>query len=402
MNRFRNELLIIFLARQGYWTDKDTVSYSNLLKLIFRYIASSFIIVFIMLFFKNEISTKLKLMELFHIKGYLEISIYISLAIIVIGTIYENYFLVKNNSISTMNIFFNISFNRLGFLILAKNSIIMFPLISFLLFYIPVLVIAVTVFANYTSIKLIKYLVNRIRVKRYEILIKKNILTKYVVETISIINVLKYCLIPVCSMLIFFILKKNNNDIISNSTECIDMFFEGFFYGTIFFGTKNIPYLFFSIFNDLNYFKGLQMNFKLILKKIIIISLVFPLIFYITAFVFISILLKVDINYIHMFILGMIMTYFMLNMVQMNQSLYFQDKKIRTINVLEKYKIPFKNKRVSYMFSILSFSTYFLYFLVSSRYNDFRVLFLISICSIIIWISYIWIKKFNISLTEKG
>ena len=110
------ELLLVFLSRQGFWSDDKNISNKNLFLLTYQYIVLSILIFLMMILLKENITNLLSNLFFSDIVSYFNILFYSLYIIIFVGIIYENFYFIKCNSISTFNIFFRFTLKKIWLL----------------------------------------------------------------------------------------------------------------------------------------------------------------------------------------------------------------------------------------------------------------------------------------------
>lgn len=125
------ELLLVFLSRQGFWSDDKNISNKNLFLLTCQYIVLSILIFLMMILLKENITNLLSNLFFSDIVSYFNILFYSLYIIIFVGIIYENFYFIKCNSISTFNIFFRFTLKKIWLLNYLKNLIVILPALIF-------------------------------------------------------------------------------------------------------------------------------------------------------------------------------------------------------------------------------------------------------------------------------
>ena len=83
------ELLLVFLSRQGFWSDDKNISNKNLFLLTCQYIVLSILIFLMMILLKENITNLLSNLFFSDIVSYFNILFYSLYIIIFVGIIYD-------------------------------------------------------------------------------------------------------------------------------------------------------------------------------------------------------------------------------------------------------------------------------------------------------------------------
>ena len=105
MEKFYYSIALLFLSRQGYWNDSDNVKELSLLQLTYKYFLSSIGLIFIFYLAKQEVYKLLSENQIWGILSYFELVKILVPAILLLGIIYENIYVLKTKTESTMRIF---------------------------------------------------------------------------------------------------------------------------------------------------------------------------------------------------------------------------------------------------------------------------------------------------------
>ena len=92
MEKFYYSITLLFLSRQGYWNDSNNVKELSLL----QYFFSSVSLIFIFCFAKQEVYKLLSENQILGILSYFELVKILVPAILLLGIIYENIYVLKN------------------------------------------------------------------------------------------------------------------------------------------------------------------------------------------------------------------------------------------------------------------------------------------------------------------
>lgn len=261
-------MYLLFIARQGYWSNDTEVSKKSLFKLTYRYILIGLLLLLFLLPFSSHFRNFMESLQYFEMISYYLIIIYGLYIIVSIGIVYENYYIIKSNTINSLLIFFNTNKKQLWFLIYIRNMVIIFPALVFLTFFEgirPWLIFTVIHFSSLFTIKEIFPFISRKPKNKQSLYLSKFYASKFVVYTRYIYSVLglsfflKSTFIPIISLSIFAIVQSYYGDVVT-SLNFVNDFLSGVLIGAIIFQSKHYSFAFLCLNQDLPFLKILGIS----------------------------------------------------------------------------------------------------------------------------------------------
>lgn len=394
MEKFYYSIALLFLSRQGYWNDSDNVKELSLLQLTYKYFLSSIGLIFIFYLAKQEVYKLLSENQIWGILSYFELATILAPAILLLGIIYENIYVLKTKTESTMRIFFNITGREFLNIVFFKNLILVSPILVVIFFY--------NIFLGLFSCLLI-FLLNSIflipKIRYVRPRFKKSFSMSYLLSIVDGLTVFKAMTIPVFSTFMFMFMWLVFPDFlgidISNKAMILNT---ALFSGTVFFSNKGINFYFLSLNRDFPYLKAVGINLNNFIKKRIwslnIISILVPA----TSLFFFLNYLGYDFIDIFLFLFGVSLAYFLCQGIQMIEVLLFREYHFRDAKELEAFSLPLKTRVIMYIIR-------FLPILVCILVNQIRIFgFLTQILLNIVYISIVYFSlyRYTISQVIKG
>lgn len=346
-------MYLLFIARQGYWSNDTEVSKKNLFKLTYIYILTGGLLVLFLLIFRTHFRDFMERLHYFETISYYLIIIYGLYIIVILGIVYENYYIIKSNTINSLLIFFNTNKRQLLYLIYIRNIVIIFPALVFLTFFEgirPWLIFTVVHFSSLFTIKKIFPLIIRKQTHTQILYVSKTVVyTRYIYSVLGLAFFLKSTLIPIISLSIFAIVQSFYGDIVTSLTFFND-FLSGVLIGAIIFQSKHYSFAFLCLNQDLPFFKTLGIsvpkftnNIVIILNLIQVISVLISLLlwnlFYFNWFV----------NTLFPISVGMILSFCLVNTNQLMLAKELRNYKFREYYELEAFKLPLRQHIPRYL-----------------------------------------------------
>lgn len=402
------QLLILFLARKGFFTKDKEGKCESLWEVIFRYLLFSllFSIVFLALASNPMIIYK----DFPIIKESYFLYLFVSLLIImVVGIFYEDFYFFKTNTDKTLKVFFGFSDVKVIIIAILKNFIITSPLFVLLSglnsLYInkrlcPIIIIFLVM--SFTSYGL-NYLIYNTSIglsknKRY----KKNFYIKkldiYSSYYLSIIPFKFLCTnigVSIVSILLLFIAQKIGgqlNFFISNENN--KYFFTTLFISTMIFTGKNVSLGVVLLNKDIDYIKTLTANIHFYFWSLFIVGYIVILIpvglFYVSFLVYI----KATVTNIIYAMIAIILSYTIITLIQFYQGLKIKDIKFKNYYNFLNYKLPISVKIYQIIFSITCL-------LANIFYNKFSSIYVFILCLLfLILMTFFTVKQINKLIKE--
>ena len=394
MEKFYYSITLLFLSRQGYWNDSNNVKELSLFQSTYKYFLSSVSLIFIFCFAKQEVYKLLSENQIWGILSYFELVKILVPAILLLGIIYENIYVLKTKTESTMRIFFNITGREFWNIVFLKNLILVSPILVVIFFY--------NIFLGLFSCLLI-FLLNSIflipKIRHVRPRFKKSFSMSYLLSIVDGLTVFKAMTIPVFStfmfMFMWLVLPNFLGIDISNKAMILNT---ALFSGTVFFSNKGINFYFLTLNKDFPYLKAVGVNLNKFIKKRI------------WALNFISILVPATslyffLNYqgygfidISLFLFGVSLAYFLCQGIQMLEIIIFRKYHFKNAKELDAFSIPLKTRVIMYIIR-------FLPILVCILVNQIRIFgFLTQILLNIVYISIVYFSlyRYTISQVIKG
>lgn len=355
---------------------------------------SSVSLIFIFCFAKQEVYKLLSENQIWGILSYFELVKILVPAILLLGIIYENIYVLKTKTESTMRIFFNITGREFWNIVFLKNLILVSPILVVIFFY--------NIFLGLFSCLLI-FLLNSIflipKIRHVRPRFKKSFSMSYLLSIVDGLTVFKAMTIPVFStfmfMFMWLVLPNFLGIDISNKAMILNT---ALFSGTVFFSNKGINFYFLTLNKDFPYLKAVGVNLNKFIKKRI------------WALNFISILVPATslyffLNYqgygfidISLFLFGVSLAYFLCQGIQMLEIIIFRKYHFKNAKELDAFSIPLKTRVIMYIIR-------FLPILVCILVNQIRIFgFLTQILLNIVYISIVYFSlyRYTISQVIKG
>ena len=263
MEKFYYSITLLFLSRQGYWNDSNNVKELSLLQSTYKYFFSSVSLIFIFCFAKQEVYKLLSENQIWGILSYFELVKILVPAILLLGIIYENIYVLKTKTESTMRIFFNVTGREFWNIVFLKNLILVSPILVVIFFY----DISLGIFAC-----LLVFLLNSIffipKIRYVRPRFKKSFSMAYLLSVVDGLTVFKAMTIPVFSTFMFMFMWLVLPDFlgidISNKAMILNT---ALFSGTVFFSNKGINFYFLTLNKDFPYLKAVGVNLNKFIKK---------------------------------------------------------------------------------------------------------------------------------------
>ncbi|ORO80427.1 hypothetical protein [Streptococcus oralis] len=390
MEKFYYSITLLFLSRQGYWNDSNNVKELSLIQLTYKYFLSSIALVFIFLIAKSEIYNILKENQIWGILSYFELATILVPAILLLGILYENIYVLKTKTESTMRIFFNITGREFWNIVFFKNLILVLPILVIIFFY----NISLGIFAC-----LLVFLLNNIffipKIRYVRPRFKKSFSMSYLLSVVDGLTVFKAITIPVFSTFMFMFMWLVLPDFLGiDTTNKVMILNTALFSGTVFFSNKGINFYFLTLNKDFPYLKAVGINLNKFIKKRIwslnVISILVPA----TSLYFFLNYLGYGFIDIFLFLFGVSLAYFLCQGVQMIEVLLFREYHFRDAKELEAFSLPLKMRVTMYIIR-------FLPILVCLLVNQIRIFgFLTQILLNIIYIGIVYFSLYRYTIIQ--
>ena len=391
------ELLLVFLSRQGFWSDDKNISNKNLFLLTCQYIVLSILIFLMMILLKENITNLLSNLFFSDIVSYFNILFYSLYIIIFVGIIYENFYFIKCNSISTFNIFFRFTLKKIWLLNYLKNLIVILPALIFLSFYnimCPIVLVTITHILSY-------YFINKyyhIKINGFSFFLSNNnklnklyVSIKYLTAVMRYKDTLKYLLTPIFSILILVLIEKYDKDIMLFQNY-YSAFFSGLIFSSIFFSSKLPSSVFFSLNLDIPYLKILDINIKKLIWKYVNYISLFQIFLTVIIFKIISdYFFSLDGKIIYILLFSLIVGFLFMSLIQLKQSFYYKSISLSSPHELEAYKLPIKEKLFNYFYNIFIILFFMILNRIDSPYKNilFCIFIFLLLCIFLYLVKYI-------------
>lgn len=391
--KFTTELLVLFFARQSFWSKKKEINFKSLLSIIYPYIISTFIVMFFMLFMKSTVST-LKNSYIVDQINNLQLLLIVVSSIIFCGTFYENFYFIKTNTYKTLQIFFHMDKYSIFFSNLVKTSIIALPGLVFICFY-TTMILLFFLLSYVFSYFLFLFWVEFVTKETTKQFVVSNYLisdirvgARYIFTVFGFSYLFKTLITPWISMVIFFVILQFDDAFFVFSNR-IDLFLTGLFLSFIYFSSPNLVFGFLALNNEGLYLRAFgksllryRTKWALILSTI---QLSFNLIFFIVLSRFFVVLPLGTYLYL---LLSLIIGYILINLIQIGQALNLLDQHFENARQLEAYKYPFNEKILLALCKFVLFICFILTKSINYSLEEFIIflLFIIILIGIMFWL----------------
>ncbi|KXT73049.1 hypothetical protein STRDD10_01645 [Streptococcus sp. DD10] len=349
MEKFYHSLTLLFLSRQGYWSDSKEVQGVSLTQLTYKYLLSSLGLIFLFAIAKEEVYSILKNYRMWNLLSYFELAQLLVPAILVLGIVYENIYVLTTKTMSTMKLFFNISDKEFFGILLVKNFIIVSPLLVIISFYNIVL-------GSFSSllILLLNGVVYFSNIRLFSLKHKTSYNLSYIFSVMDIWVFLKTLLAPVFSTIVFMFMLVFVPQLLKiEITHNIDILSTALFSGTVFFGSRGLNFYFLSLNKDLPYLQAIQIDLKNFIKVRVgflsIISWGLPAVS-ITIFLW---YVQYSILQISIFLLGMLFAYLLCQSTQFIEALIFKQYEFKDAKELDAFSLPIKTRVILYFVRLI-------------------------------------------------
>lgn len=345
MGKFYQSVALLFLARQGYWNEANTVKELSLIQLTYKYILSSIGLIFMFFIIRQEIFSFLRGNKILDILSYFELGMILVPAILLLGIIYENIYVLRTNTENTMRIFFNISKIEFWNITFFKNLILVSPILVIIFFY--------NVFVGLLSC-LIIFLSNIIlyapNIKFFRLRFKRSLSIAYLLSIVDCLTVFKTIAMPVVSTFLFMFMWMFLPDFLRiNTSNKMMVLNTALFSGSIFFSNKGLSFYFLVLNKDLPYLRAIGIDVKKFIQKIIwgfnINSILFPVV---SLYFFLN-YLKYSYLDISIFLFGVTMAYFLCQGIQMLEIIIFRKYHFKNAKELDAFSIPINTRIMLYI-----------------------------------------------------
>lgn len=332
-------LHLLFIARQGYWTQEKEVAPKHLILYVLPYLAWSVFLLGAYFFFKTEVLNFLASYQFYGLFSYLKLSEYLLYLIVPLGIFYEVVYLVKAKTLETMQLFFAVPRGQLAWLVLVRNFLIVLPALVAGLFFNTWLPYLLFILGHYISFPLVRvyyrFLTNRTKYPRN---FGSDI--RYIRTVVDDLSLLKCFLLPLASLLLFFLWARTGSDLDLLSPNKTSPIFTAIFIGSVVFYPKSPSYLFLSLWQDFPYLQVLRLNLvnflwpKLVMMALLSYSLVAVpfLVFYTYQ--------GASLWQLGVLALCLFLVYSLLQSFQWRESLFFKGKHFVHAKEIEHYRLP--------------------------------------------------------------
>ena len=394
MEKFYYSITLLFLSRQGYWNDSNNVKELSLLQSTYKYFFSSVSLIFIFCFAKQEVYKLLSENQILGILSYFELVKILVPAILLLGIIYENIYVLKTKTESTMRIFFNVTGREFWNIVFFKNLILVSPILVVVFFY--------NIFLGLFSCLLI-FLLNSIfyipKIRYVRLRSKQSFNVSYLLSVVDSLTVFKAITVPIFSTFIFMFMWLVLPDFLGIDTSNKVMILNtALFSGTVFFSNKGINFYFLALNKDFPYLKSVGIDLNKFIKKRIwslnIISILFPAT---TLYLFLN-YLGYSLIDIFLFLFGISLAYFLCQGIQMVEVLLFRKYHFRDAKELEAFSIPMNMRIKIYIMRFIPIIVCLLF----NQTKLFGLWSLILLNLIYISIVYYSLYRYTISQVIKG
>lgn len=350
--------------------------------------------IFIFLLAKQEIYNLLKENQIWGILSYFELATILVPAILLLGIIYENIYVLKTKTESTMRIFFNITGREFWKIVFFKNLILVSPILVVIFFY--------NIFLGLFSCLLI-FLLNSIfyvpKIRYVRSRSKQSFNVSYLLSVVDSLTMFKAITVPIFLTFIFMFMWLVLPDFLGIDTSNKVMILNtALFSGTVFFSNKGINFYFLALNKDFPYLKAVGINLNKFIKKRIwslnVISILFPAT---PLYLFLN-YLGYSLIDIFLFLFGISLAYFLCQGIQMVEVLLFRKYHFRDAKELEAFSIPM-NMRIKIYF------IRFIPIIVCLLFNQIKLFGLWSLILLnLIYISIVYysLYRYTISQVIKG
>ena len=315
-------------------------------------------------------------------------------AILLLGIIYENIYVLKTKTESTMRIFFNITGREFWNIVFFKNLILVSPILVVVFFY--------NIFLGLFSCLLI-FLLNSIfyipKIRYVRLRSKQSFNVSYLLSVVDSLTVFKAITVPIFSTFIFMFMWLVLPDFLGIDTSNKVMILNtALFSGTVFFSNKGINFYFLALNKDFPYLKAVGIDLNKFIKKRIwslnIISILFPAT---PLYLFLN-YLGYSLIDIFLFLFGISLAYFLCQGIQMVEVLLFRKYHFRDAKELEAFSIPMNMRIKIYIMRFIPIIVCLLF----NQTKLFGLWSLILLNLIYISIVYYSLYRYTISQVIKG
>ncbi|TWT09922.1 hypothetical protein [Streptococcus sp. sy004] len=329
-------LHLLFIARQGYWQDKEEVKPGQFWLYLFPYLFSSILIFISFLLVKEKIIGLLDGYSFYGLMSYLKLTKYILYAIIPLGIAYENFYLVKNQTKETFHLFFGINRWSWSLLVLLRNSVIILPALTLGLFFQPVLTICLFLASHFLSFPLLS---------RYQFWQRNRWTTSqtmgqltYIRSVVDDLTLLRAFLLPLSSLLLFLVWEFSlgkSVTLLSQSPVSL-----AFFLGTIAYYSKSPIYYFLALLKDMPYLKVLRLNLtSFFLPKLLLMAALSYLLVAVPVLFFL-IWKGASLSYSLSWAGILLVVCLTLQGFQLREVIYFKEMRFMLAKEIDSYRLP--------------------------------------------------------------
>lgn len=270
MASFYRGLYLLYLARQGYWTDDEEAGFRPFAFYLAPFVLSALGIGLVLPFVKEQVSAFLAGQDFYGLLSYETIAVGLMLLIVSAGPAYENYFVLTGKTLETFSLFFGIKGARLHVLLLVKNTLLILPILVLSFFVQSWLVWGFFLVSHGLSLRALSfYLAHPLRLPRLSGHLA------YWLSVIDGVSFVKLLVKPILSLILFLVIYQVYPAYFSTSID--HPFLVALLIGLVAYQSKGLAYYFLVLVKDLPYLKisGLRVEGWLYRQLVFLLSLGF-------------------------------------------------------------------------------------------------------------------------------
>lgn len=333
------ELTLLYIARQGYWSDSKISESNRVWTYIYPMLLSSTAIWLIFLSQKELILSLLNKRGQLIPLSYQTMLLGLVLLALTVGIAYENYFVALNKTKESLLLFFNLTARRFQGLLFLKNLLLALPFLILGSYFYPRLFLKIFLVSHFLSFPFCRWLTG-IRGKRKPTVSFFN----YLNSLVDLVSLLRLLIRPAVQLSIFIVVYQ-----VYPAYFLIPLpqpWVMAIFVGVLAYQANGLAYYALALNRDLPYLSAIGLNVEKWLRHFIFQTMMLPFVMSLFPIMFLSFLEGWSMRQLFLVIALLACAYLAQQGCQLLDSLYFKGKDLATVREVEAYRLSFKERLV--------------------------------------------------------
>lgn len=337
LRSLERELTLLYIARQGYWSDAKTAESKQVWAYIYPMLLSSAMIWVVFLSQKELVLSLLNRRGQLIPLSYQTILLGVVLLALTVGIAYENYFVALNKTRESLLLFFNLTTRRFRGLLFLKNLLLALPFLVLGSYFYPGLFLAIFLISHFLSFPLCQWVIG-IRGR------SKPTLTaySYLGSLIDSVSLLRLLIRPAVQLSIFIVVYKFYPAYFL--VPLPQPWVMALFVGLLAYQPKGLTYYAVALNKDLPYLSAVGLVVEKWLRNFIFQTMVLPFVVSLLPVIVLFFLEGWSIGELLLVVSLLACSYLAQQGCQLLDSLYFKGKGLATVREVEVYRLSIKER----------------------------------------------------------